>query len=252
MRLHILSDLHMEFARMPRDYAPPECDVVILAGDIATGVQGIMWAQDTFGCPVLYVPGNHEWYGKRRYARHLEKMREKAEGSQVGILHNDAIFGTKVRFLGATLWTDFDLYGTPDLSRLVAARQMNDYVAILRDAQKPLTVADTIGFHQYSRFWLSEELRKPFPGKTVVISHHAPSALSIAEKWRSDPCSPAFASRMENLILDTAPALWVHGHTHASCDYAIGETRVLCNPRGYGGAHHDLNPDFDPQLVVEV
>lgn len=251
MRLHIMSDLHLEFGQMPRSYKPPECDVVILAGDICTGVVGVMWAQDTFQVPVLYVPGNHEYYGKRRYFRHLEKMKAKAEGSHVSVLNNDSVVDAgNIRFLGSTMWTDFGLYGTEHLSELAAQREMNDYRLIRYDHSRPLRASDTRRFHLESRYWLSEKLREPFDGKTVVITHHAPSERSIAPKWRNDSLSPAYASRLENLMAYYSPALWVHGHTHSNVDYELCGTRVICNPRGYEG--HGENTGFDPQLVVEV
>lgn len=250
MRLLCMSDLHLEFGRMPRGYKPPECDVVILAGDIATGVVGVMWAQDTFQVPVLYVPGNHEFYGKRRYHRHLEKMKAKAADSHVAVLSNDAVYGDGIRFLGATMWTDFGLYGTDHLSEMAAQREMNDYKQILLTNARTLRAEDTRRLHLESRYWLSEKLREPFDGKTVVITHHAPSEMSVHPRYRNHELTPAYAARLENLICAHEPVLWVHGHLHDSVDYRICETRIVCNPRGYTG--HELNAGFDPALVLEV
>lgn len=258
MRLHVISDLHMEFGGMPRGHTPPECDAVVLAGDIATGVVGVMWAARYTSpeIPRIYVPGNHEFYGRRRYHRHLEKMKEKAaqmkaEGyGDVHVLNNDMVVIDGVRFLGATLWTDFNLFGTAHLSAMAAQREMNDYQQIEKVQQVRLTADDTRSFHLESRYFLNEQLRQPFDGKTVVVTHHAPSEQSSHPRYRGSPLNPSYASRLEGLICSYSPALWVHGHMHDNSDYMICDTRVVCNPRGYVG--HELNPGFDPQLVLEV
>lgn len=250
MKLHIISDIHLEFGKLSRAYDPPECDAVILAGDIATGVVGVMWAAETFKVPVIMVPGNHEFYGKRIHAEHIEKMREKARGSSVMVADNAVIEIAGVVFLCATLWADFDLYGNAPLAMQVAAQKSNDYRQIRSADRVLLRPEDTQAMCQESKFFLSEALRRPAAGKTVVVTHFAPSEMSSLPQYRGDLLTPAYASRLEDLILDTQPALWVHGHMHNSSDYRIGETRVICNPRGYYG--YELNPEFDPGLVIEI
>lgn len=235
---------------MPRSYTPPECDVVVLAGDISTGVAGVIWAYETFTVPVVYVPGNHEFYGKRLYHRHIEKLKAKAEGSNVRVLTNDALVLDGVRFLGCTFWTDFNLFGSEHLSEMVAQREMNDYDSIKIDHSRFLRAADTRSFNLESKFFLSEAMRIPFDGPTVIVTHHAPSEKSIGPGFDGHVLNPAYASRMENFICDVAPKLWLHGHLHDSVDYQLCETRVVCNPRGYLG--HHLNAGFDPALVLEV
>lgn len=253
MRIHVLSDLHLEFAKMPRSYVPPECDVVILAGDISPGVPGVVWAKETFTVPVIYVPGNHEYYVKRTLADQVAAMRKHAEGSNVHILDDETIDIDGVRFIGATLWTDFDLYGQNFFHQQVAQRAMSDYDYSWVAEGRKLHSDDTAHFHQLSKFFISEELRKPFDGKKVVVTHHGPSEKSVAPKWHLNALTPAFTSRMENLILDHGPPLWVHGHTHDSHDYVLGNTRVVVNPRGYfkHGMIENMG-GFNDQLVVEV
>ena len=102
--------------------------------------------------------------------------------------------------------------------------------------------------HRASRTWLTGVLETPFDGPTVVVTHHAPAWASVAERYRTDRVTAAYASDLSALILATQPALWVHGHIHTPSDYRMGATRVICNPHGYGRE----NPDFDPALVVEV
>lgn len=104
--------------------------------------------------------------------------------------------------------------------------------------------------HVSSRAFLQAELAKPFDGPTVVVTHHALSARSLPEHKLGDHLSAAYASDLERLIGSTQPDLWIHGHIHESRDYALGDTRVVCNLRSY--VPHDPNPDFDPQRVVEV
>lgn len=256
LRALILSDLHLEFGGMPRNWTPPtadEIDVVIAAGDLATGVVGVIWLARHFPeVPCIYVPGNHEFYGRRRYRRHIEKMKAKADdlGARVFVMDNEQVVVGDVRVLGATLWTDFDLHGNWPLAMQAAQREMNDYQQIDLVQQQRLTAEDTRRLHLESRFFLNETLRCPHDGPTVIVTHHAPSERSSHKRFAGSPLNPAYASRLEPLMLEWEPALWVHGHMHDSSDYQIGETRVICNPRGYAG--HELNPNFNPRLIVNL
>lgn len=254
MRIHLLSDLHFEHGNMP-GYTAPECDVVILSGDVCPGVRGVMWAQETFEVPVIYVPGNHEFYGKRRVMKHVGDMKKKAEGSNVHVLYNDAVEIEGVRFLGATMWSDFDLFKNP-ISIMIAQEKMNDFsfdrrdASIMVDVGKPFTAMHSRTEHFVTREFLRAELEKTFEGKTVVVTHHAPSIQSVAEKYKHDALTPAYASSMENFML-MGVDLWTHGHLHDNSDYMIGDTRVVCNPRGYHNPNM-LNGDFDPTLVISL
>lgn len=245
MKIHLMSDLHLEFGRM-RAYEPPECDVVVLAGDIDVGKPGVMWAMDTFKVPVIYVCGNHEFYGGRIYRKHIADLRDKARGSNVMVLDNEAVNIDGVRFLGGTLWTDYNLYGDAPLRMAMA--DVNDYRQICTADRKYLVPADTVAFHEETRRFLEDELSKD--GPFVVVTHHGPSELSIDPRYVGDSFNPAYVSRMDDLIERTQPALWLHGHVHSTMDYSIGATMVRTNPRGYHG--YELNPDFDPHLVLEV
>ena len=266
MRLLVLSDLHREIwyrpgmpwvSRVPTmDLSRAQPDVVILAGDIDVGARAVEWADQAFtGLPVLYVHGNHEGYG-----HHLDEVRSEvaqacAAAGDVHFLDRREIVIGNVRFLGATLWTDFNLYGK-DLYRAAirdARQYLNDYqrIRLARKGNRMLRPADTEGWHFEHRKWLEERLAEPFMGKTVVITHMAPSAHSIAEQYKGDLCSPAFASNLDHLVQQAD--LWIHGHVHSSFDYRIGRGRVVCNPLGYpgrGGAPE--NRSFDPNLIVEI
>lgn len=251
MKLHVLSDLHLGF----RDFDPPEtaADLLVLAGDVDVGLRGMAAAQTwARGRPVLYVAGNHEFYGEA-LPRHLRKLEAAAEGSPVRFLEDREVVIGGVRFLGCTLWTDFDLLGDRREGIDAARSIMNDYRQIRVEPEfRRLRPQDTEAMHRRSIRWLGERLDADFDGATVVITHAAPSLRSVAPRHRGDPLSAAFASDLE-WMLDGRAALWIHGHTHFCCDYEIGGTRVVANARGYPGeeAAEDARA-FDPAFVVEV
>jgi Icc-related predicted phosphoesterase len=250
MKLHILADLHIEFDefRVPQT----DADVVLLAGDIHVGDKGFHWARDHFpDRDVVYVLGNHEYY-RGAVPKLTQKLERLSAGSNIHVLDNRALTLGDVRILGCTLWSDFKLLNNLDIAVIAAQDIMNDFRLIrVSPAFRKLLPADTAKMHRKSRTWLKGELRraKTENKKTVVITHNAPSLRSVPARYKTDPLSAAFASNMEDLIFEAGPDLWVHGHIHDSSDYRIGNTRVICNPRGYA---HEPNPDFDADLVVEI
>lgn len=251
MRIRILSDLHREFGHATLPHV--EADAVVLAGDIDKGARGVAWARQAFpGIPVLYVAGNHEYYGDR-IGRLLEKLREAAAGSNVRILENDTATLDGVRFFGATLWTDFCLCNDR-LSAFAAAADrltgMNDYRKIRRRDTTRLEPHDTAQLHAESRLALTRFLVGSDLSRSVVITHHAPSLQSLPPARRTHSISAAYASDLDALIQAHAPALWIHGHIHTPCDYRIGGTRILCNAHGY--ITKEARPGFRPDLVVEI
>jgi len=246
MRLHVVSDLHAGFGA----FDPPgtDADVLVLAGDVDVGVRGIelakTWAR---GRPVLYVAGNHEFYGQA-IPRHLRKMEEAAAGSPVRFLENREVALGGVRFLGCTLWTDFELFGERAVSA-AAQGVMNDFRQIRVEPQfRRLSPNDVMAMHHHSLRWLGERLDAPFAGPTVIVTHAAPSLRSVRPVHRRDPVTAAFASDLE-WMLDGRAGLWIHGHTHFCCDYELGGTRVVANQRGYPG---EDTGGFDSAFVVEV
>jgi Icc-related predicted phosphoesterase len=272
MKLLILSDLHLEFApfELPADLV---FDVAILAGDIhSPAKRAIQWAMERFpDKPVVYVPGNHEYYDGRLDAT-LAEARSAAEGSHVHLLDGDELVVDGVRFLGATLWTDFALaIETPEgpvsdvpWAMKKATNLLNDYVLIRtldesaepntwRDKQgKKLDAADTLRIHQAQRAWLRAKLAEPFDGRTVVVTHHAPHRGSLSPRYADDWVSGAFVSELPDFFFEV-PVLWVHGHTHQSFDYRVRACRVVCNPRGYVNWSGRIeNQAFEPGLIVDV
>jgi len=250
MKLHILSDLHIEFGGL--ESPETNADVVILAGDIHVGKKGFDWVKDNFrNQKVIYVLGNHEYY-RGAIPKLTEKLKERSVGTNVHILENEALTIEDVRFLGCTLWSDFRLLNNLNTAVIVAHEMMNDYRLVrLSPIYRKIQPSDTAIWHGRSRSWLEKELKKgkKEEKKTVVITHHAPSILSVPEQYKNDHLSAAFASEMEKFIEKTEPDLWIHGHLHTSSDYLIGSTRVICNPRGYTD---EPNNNFDVDLVVKI
>jgi len=218
MKVRVLSDLHTEF----EDFVPPstDADVNILAGDIGVGMAALNWIHLHFPTQVVvYVLGNHEYY--RHELRLLEKMKSAAQ-SNVHILENESITLGGVRFLGATLWTDFALHGEAErvFSMHAADVAMTDF-RLIKIRNRRFSAADSAALHHQSVLWLSQQLQLSESAKTVVVTHHGPSELSVADRFKGDRLSPAFASRLEPLIKMGRPALWVHGHMHDAVGYQL-------------------------------
>ncbi len=256
MRIQVLSDLHLErrYAGVPP--LAPDVEAVVLAGDLAPAKKGFIGlAADVWGDAghVLYVPGNHEYYGSRigdaQHSLALDCARW-----DVTLLDTAAVTVGAVRFIGATLWTDFRLYGEPRelYAHDAVGRGLNDFAGSIRGASwRNFTTWESAHRHAGDRAFIETELAQA--GKdgleAVVVTHHAPSPRSIHDRFAGDALSPGFASDLEDAIRRFQPALWVHGHVHDAVDFTIGRTRVLANPRG---KNNEEARDFVPDLVVEI
>lgn len=253
MKLNILSDLHLNMALLA---APKnDADVVILAGDIARPQEALRWAQ-SLAKPVLYVLGNHEFYGSTITGTAAE-FKTLCAGTAVYLLDTDEIILAGVRFLGATLWTDFMLFGEGAKRAAAisqACRVMRDFDKIRTDdaTHALFTPADSVALFRAHSQWLDAKLSEPFAGPTVVITHHAPSAKSIHPRFAESLINTCFVSDAEHLVRGNRAQLWVHGHTHDSFDYWLDGTRVICNPRGYAKSGINENARFDPNLVIKI
>ena len=242
MKLQIYSDLHNEFASF--EPAPSDADVVILAGDIDLKSRGVKWANEAFQCPVIYVCGNHEFYGG--HIEHtLRKMKEAAL-PHVHVLENEVLIQDQTRFLVTTAWTDYSSTGDVLAAIRIASEWMNDFRVIRADASyRRLRPHDLIARSKSAYAWLTQELNKPFDGKTVVVTHHAP-ALDHVGDGHPGHLIAAYANDWSDLL--GKADLWIYGHTHVATDFIKNGCRVVSNPRGYPRQ----NTGFDPELLIEL
>ena len=270
MRLHLFSDLHLEFGpvRLSDEVRTGAlADLVLLAGDIDVKRRAVAWAAATFSQPVCLIGGNHEVYKDSLFAniaasRKAAKTLSDARTNPVRFLEQEtwafrARDGTPVRVAAATFWTDFQIFGVSERDRamVLASRMMNDFELIrVKDEYshetRKLHPMDVVRINAMSKRFLQRTLAESFDGITIVMTHYAPSLKSVPVEYRGDLLTAAYASDEESMIEQFQPSLWVHGHVHSSSDYQIGRTRVVCNPRGY--APNDLNPAFDPALTIEL
>ena len=222
----------------------------VLAGDIHTGTNGFKWMSETFPeKPIVYVLGNHEFYGQK-IPKLTEELKAAAAGSNIHLLENDAVEIGDVIFLGATLWTDFRLNGDVVLAEVTAQTGMTDFRRIRKTpTYRRFRPADARQIHTQSLGWLDQQLETGRGRKVVVVTHHAPSPQSIPQQFRTDPLNPAFASNLTTLVAASNASLWIHGHIHQHSDYVVGSTRVIANPRGYPS---ESQIGFNPALVVEI
>ncbi|MCK9619859.1 MAG: metallophosphoesterase [Methylobacter sp.] len=242
MRINYFSDIHLEFGALE---APDnDADIIIAAGDIGVSTQGVEWLK-TFNKPVVYIAGNHEFY-THEYQQTLQLIRKRCAGSNVHFLENDCFIFQGVRFLGCTLWADLFVEG--DKTAEALGKTLNDFRRI-KFAERPFDAVQFSQLHQNSKTWLEQELAQPYSGKTVVVTHHAPSLWS----WNDTAYALkklAYCNDMKPLLHEYEIAAWFHGHVHCQIDYRIAGARILCNPRGYAGTK--VAPRFDQDRTVDI
>jgi Icc-related predicted phosphoesterase len=266
VKLLVFSDLHLEHKpnwSLPDSF--PDYDVCVAAGDIdgspAESIRRLATNPGLRGKPIVFTPGNHEFYGNVLEDA-IEEGRAAAIETGVHFLNADSVTIDGVRIIGATLWSDYALHGNQELGMDAAKYGMNDHRLIKRRAIRPgtpgkfkLEPKEVAWHHLRQRIYIENELVKAFDCPTVVVTHHAPSPRSLPPRLVGNPLNVAYASDLKGLIERCKPSLWLHGHIHDSADYRIGETWVRTNPKGYGpggGFRGTENAAFDPQLVIEV
>jgi len=241
LRVRVLSDLHLEFFGLNGEAErfigslDNNCDVLVLAGDVAVK-DDLVWLLQLFGQRfprVVYVPGNHEYYTASPDIVEARCKRLLDIGANVHWLDNETVTIDGQRFVGSTLW-----FRRPRIDAL--KWHMTDFLAI-RDF-------DPWVYEQNERSMAF--LRETVTSTDVVITHHLPCARSIHPKYIGSALNAFFVCDMTTLIEQRQPKLWCHGHTHESMDYAVGETRIVCNPFGY--LDHEVNPNFRPDFTIDV
>jgi Icc-related predicted phosphoesterase len=261
VKLWIQSDLHMELTRgwdLPAAGDRPNYDVLVIAGDLTTRMErGVAWLLERVtDRHVVYIAGNHEFYGCD-IDRTVEKARALAAGTNVHVLQNETVEINGVIFIGATFWTDFNLFGDVDRAMTAAAEFMNDYrkIRVGRYAYR-LRPQHTLLRHQESRDFIANELRKPKVGRRVVVTHMAPHPSAIHDAFNEEITSAAYASDCSDLLAMGVDA-WIYGHTHDSRQFRVGnDTLLVTNQKGYGPwPPNELtweNREFDQHFVIEI
>jgi predicted phosphodiesterase len=268
MKIQIVSDLHLEFSDFNVQNTQ-NADVLILGGDIMVASKvlkpeseyGIRFRdflkRVSFQFPhVIYVMGNHEFYSDGRWFESIDVMRAACGvHNNIYLLERDCKIIDDVVFVGGTLWTDMNKF---DPLTLHAVRDMMmDYRAITNDkaGYRKLKPADTCERHKETLGYIKHIVDEHKDKRCVVVGHHSPSFQSVAEQYKTEYLmNGAYHSSLEEVILDRPQIkLWTHGHTHTPFDYMIGETRVVCNPRGYEQEYgFTEDTGWNPEKVVEV
>jgi predicted phosphodiesterase len=266
MRILVVSDLHLEFPFSR--YEPPNenYDVVVLAGDIHGRVsKAVEWAEWVFPArtPIVYVPGNHEYYGGAIGEHGATTLHGN---SRVHVLDRGRLVIDDHVFIGATLWTDFRLgCATPSAARcapMLACGCRNNETIAGQNVTDFRLISDSSATHgrfdteaaakrfALDRAFIEDELSSNLGKRCIVVTHHLPSAKSIAKKYSGSPINCAFASDVDDLI--PRASLWIHGHTHDTFDYQLDGCRVVCNPAGYPRNGQRENPHFNARLIVDT
>lgn len=258
MKINLASDLHLEFST---DLVLPGGDVLILAGDLCEAknlkqskIQDWVFENLTKYRDVLYVLGNHESYGMR-----IDRTKELVEEylpDNVRVMENQTHVIDDVMFVGGTLWTDMNRGDGRTMMR--CKFDMSDYKHITMfnravGAYHKLTPEHTTVLHRATRDYIVSEADANPDKKLVVITHMLPSNQAISEQYAEDfTLNGAFASDLDDIIISHPNIkVWAFGHTHDFKDFMVGETRLLCNPRGYAGYEQRVK-EFDPSFGFDI
>lgn len=249
MKAILFSDWHLERGTDPAPLlrAIDDADVCIVPGDIDIGDRAIALLIENVAprMPVVYVPGNHCYRGSN-HDEVRQAMRARAElHPNLHLLDPGTVVLGDVRFVGTTLWTDFMLAGAAVMEDALAfaSKRFGTATVGTGPAKRPWTPQESMRRHAEERAWLEGALAEPWPGTTIVVSHHAPHPGSVHARYLAQDLSRscAYASDLSEMIERHAPDMWCHGHTHDSTDYMVGTTRVVANPHGYAVSIESAN-----------
>lgn len=257
MKIISYSDIHLEFDKDLTAPAGSDADLMILSGDILNMHNPGPLDRFLAGWrkPVLFIPGNHEYYTDRPMSEENRLFREwlAKHHPNVIFLADEAVTIDGIQFFGGTMWTDF---GGGNAEAMAAAQQrMHDFAYIRTDAGERLVPADTIPFHAAFRKKLIAWFETPLPGPRVVISHHAP-VLHPQSQHEGSILIPAFNSLdMVEVIRKYQPDVWFYGHTHECDRQRVGRTRMMSNQLGYrkkDGAYECQTGFDEAGAMIEV
>jgi predicted phosphodiesterase len=245
MKLQLISDIHLNLARDGLEIArfidslnPNNDDIVLaLGGDISEHgmVELILKGICQRYTAVVYVTGNHEYWHSSLERVNAVLTQLDHDIPNLHWLNNRVLEFDEIRILGSTLW-----FGHSALSPI--------YNVGWSDFHQIDNIEDDFYRKNNESIWFFEENLKQ---GDIVLTHHLPSYRSCSKKFLANPLNIFYANHLDALIEDREPAIWMHGHTHDSCDYNIGNTRILCNPHGYP-KYGGLNPGFNDNLVLTV
>ena len=254
MKLQVLSDLHLEHGGVVPEHHP-DAEVIVLAGDLAPYAEGLVariaehWATAPH---ILYVLGNHEFYGTE-IDETRARLAEECAKAGIQLLDPGMVHIEGVRFIGATLWTDLLLEGKAEEigAHMRVSREISDFRGAIQYEGRDFPTGESVTRHRADRAFIERELEEAERAGewAVVITHHAPSPRSIRPWYAGDPFNCAFASDLDRVIERYQPALWIHGHMHDPVDERLGRTRLLANPAGYA---YEAKTGFDPGLCVDI
>ena len=268
--MRFVSDLHLEFSKGKCEIPVLDIDssaVLVLAGDIGIASKPSTYKDFLLGLiprfkHIIYVQGNHEhYYGS--ILRSIPKItRNVGEHDNLSVVEDEVIVLDNVAFICATLWTDFA--NNNPIAMMTAQLRMNDYKRIRTsgvrfDPKSPRTAyerkllpMDTYAIHVKSLAFVTDSIAKAkeLGQKVVVVTHHGPSHQSISNNYRGDDLNCSYVSPLDDMILTLEPDYWIHGHLHDTCDYNIGHTNILSNPRGYVTCEYNLQ--FDPTWTIDL
>jgi hypothetical protein len=267
MKLQLLSDLHLESHPGLQIAPAPGADLLMLAGDVGSYQAGSRLSGPDFGLtrfsprhgwptPVFFVPGNHE-YDAADFDQCHARLRALCEELGIVWLERETVVHGGVRFVGTTLWADFDALAAPgdDLAQRLkkrgkAMRAADFYLekaATLRAGQ-PFMAAQLREHSLTCQTWLREVLAQPFDGPTVAVTHFAPSLASADPRYGLRPGTAGFCNSLDDLL--PRARLWLHGHLHCAFDYVQDGCRVVANPLGYAAKGEQER--FRPNRLIDV
>lgn len=277
--------MHPQFVPTPA----PGADLLVLAGDIGSYQPGSRIAGPDFGLelfsplkswpvPVLYVPGNHEYDMLDFDATHA-RLQETCARLGITWLDRRVLNATdipglnpaaaqNIRFIGSTLWADFDALGAINTASSPTA--LSDQLKARQKAFKAANwYLNKTGTTRFGAPMLAEQVREqaldaiawlrgalvasgpdgsPHAGKTAVVTHFAPSLLSADPRYGLTPGTAGFCNALDDLL--PLADLWLHGHLHCPTDVRVGRCRIVANPLGYADKGEQLT--FSPTLTVHV